>query len=151
MTPPLGPPDFATVVRAREKKTTGFVVAPSGKCLEIQAAEIKRVKRHLVPFAPTDLVAARPPKSWIVAVLLCPGDTTVDVAGWTAQLAPRDRGRVRFYLHTDTDPVAAFQGWYAAGLEDPRTATVRDFKSFHKVFGWDFNSQVYQDARAGIL
>ena len=44
--------------------------------------------------------------------------------------------------------VEAFAAWYLAGLEDPRTAEVEDFATFHKQFGLDFNNQVFHDAVA---
>lgn len=151
MTPPTGPPDFAKVVGAKHAKSTAYVAASSDDCLRIRDAEAKKVNRRLKAIAPGDLAAIRFPKSWMVAIVLCPGDDTGDVAAWAKSLSAGELERIRFYLHGRTDPAKAFSEWYRAGLGDPKTADMEDFNSFHKVFGWDFNNQVYGDALAGII
>src|SRR3989304_846539 len=88
------------------------------------------------------------PDWWVLAVLLCPGDTTEAVAAWARQGRAPVADRIHFYLHPHTNPVEAFAAWYAAGHQEPRTAEVEDFATFHKQFGWDLNNQVYRDAVA---
>lgn len=139
------PPDFSEVVRAHHSKSVGFVVAASAPCLGIRDDEIARVRRNLRPVTPPGLPTPPPEGSWILAVMLCPGDDTASVAAWAATLHPSLVDRIRFYHHPDTDLVAALTAWYAAGLPDPLTAEISDFASFHKQFGLDFNNQVYRD------
>jgi hypothetical protein len=135
------------VVSANHKRMKGWIWAQSEPCLSIAKEEVTRIRRNL------EAVPAKgvpPPPSargwWILAVLLCPGDTTEAVAAWARDLRAAARERIRFFVHPDTDLVRAFTSWYAAGLEDPLTAEVEDFATFHKQFGWDFNNQVYRDA-----
>jgi hypothetical protein len=127
----------------------GWIWAQSEPCLTMAKEEVRRVRRNLAAFdAAKPPPAAVPPAWWILAVLLCPGDTTKDVVAWARGLREVEVERIRFYLHPDTDAVAAFREWYLAGSKDPKTAEVEDFGTFHKQFGWDLNNQVYRDALA---
>ncbi len=85
------------------------------------------------------------PRSWLIGVLLCPGDDTRVIADWASSLPAPEVGRVRFYHHPDLDLVAALEAWYDAGLPDPRTSEVWNYKTFHKQFGRHLNDQVYRD------
>src|ERR1051325_12091191 len=93
------PPDYATVVKAHAERTTGFVLADSGDCLDIQDAEVRRVRRKLQPLGSKDLSALRVPRSWLLAVLLCPDDSMKGVAEWAAARAPAERERIRLFHH----------------------------------------------------
>lgn len=101
----------------------------------IVADEIRRVKRTLRAIAPGGAPPSSRPRSWVLAVLVCPGDTLAGTASWVRGLAPRDRDRVYVYFHPHTDRVAALAPWYAAGLDDPITSLAHDFKSFPSVVG----------------
>jgi hypothetical protein len=141
--------DFALVVADSHRLMRGWIWAQSEPCLSIAKDEVKRIRRNLEL---VDAARAPPVPSrrlwWILAALLCPGDSTTAVVEWARSLRAVDVDRIRFYLHPATDPVAAFAAWYAAGFENPMTAEVEDFATFHKQFGWDFNNQVYRDAIA---
>lgn len=140
-------PDYAETVRKHHPRAEGWLVASREPCIAIQRREILNVDRVLHPTDPGDLPdPAALPSSWLLAVLLCPGDDTTHVAVWTRSLPAEDRDRVRFYHHPDVDLHEALAAWYEQGLEDPRTFEVRDFKTFHKQFGRHFNDQVYRDA-----
>lgn len=126
------------------------MVASSEPCRSIRDQEVARIRRQLRALEPEDLPRTIRAPSWMVGVLLCPGDGTETVARWAVALLEADRERVRFYHHPRVDLVAAFAAWYAGGLPDPVRAEVSDFKSFHKRFGWDFNNQVYRDATSPV-
>ncbi|HKZ59140.1 MAG TPA: hypothetical protein VJ547_04740 [Candidatus Thermoplasmatota archaeon] len=143
------PSDFARAVAGNHRRMKGWIWAESEPCLSIAKEEVRRIRRNLEAVSAS---RAPPPPSepdwWVLAVLLCPGDTTEAVAAWARQGRAPVADRIHFYLHPHTNPVEAFAAWYAAGHQDPRTAEVEDFATFHKQFGWDLNNQVYRDAVA---
>jgi hypothetical protein len=142
--PPL-PPGYAEVVRAHHAKTTAYLLAAKPACASIRAEELLRVRRRLEAIGPEDLERLKPGKSWLLAVLLCPGDDTEALAGWAGRLPAAERDRVRFYYRRGTDLQAALRAWRDAGLGPPLAAEVRDFASFHKLFGKHLNDRVWVD------
>lgn len=140
-------PDYAATVREHHPDAEGWLVASREPCITIRGREVQHVDRVLRPTGPTGLPDPGDlPRSWMLAVLLCPGDDTALVAAWASSIPAGERDRVRFYHHPDVDLTGAFEAWYAAGLADPRTFEIQDFKTFHKQFGRHFNDQVYRDA-----
>ena len=142
--PPL-PPGYAEVVRANHGKTTAFLLADKPACADLRAEEMRRVRRRLEVLNAADLAKFRPKGSWLLAVLLCPGDETRALAAWAGRLAAPDRDRVRFYYTRQVDLASALRAWTEAGLAAPLAAEVRDFASFHKVFGKHLNDRVWAD------
>lgn len=140
------PPDFASVVRASWRRTTGYVVASSPRCVALQRRSLAIVDRVLEAVRLSDLAGLRPAQSWFMGILLGPGDATEFLGGWARRLAAGDLTRLRFYVLSSTDLVAAFQGWYAVELPDPRRAGIDHWTHFPKQFGADLNNQVYRDA-----
>lgn len=106
------------------------------------------MKRTLVGLKRGQFPPKDRPKSWVLVVLICPGDTLEGVAEWVRRLPRRDRDRVYLYFHPRTDRVAALAPWHAAGLEDPVVSLAHDFKTFHKSFGARLNLQTYNDFRS---
>lgn len=147
MPPRDPPPDFAGVVRPRFRACDGIVVASSGLCRRIRAQEEKVPGRDFQGATPQGLSKLQLEGSWIVGVLLCPGDDTRAVANWATSLGPDEIDRIRFYYMPGTDLVGALAAWYGVGLPDPVTAEIEDWPTFHKTFGRDHANQVYQDAR----
>lgn len=142
------PTDFAEVVRPHFDECDGVVVASSGQCLEIQAKEEEQVPgRDFSGVRPEDLPGLELEESWLVGILLCPGDETEEVSTWASTLDPTDLDRVRFYYTPDVDLVDAFGAWYEEGLPDPRTAEVEGWEDFHQTFGRDHSNQVYRDVQ----
>lgn len=136
---------FFDTIRPHLHECIGFLFASSGACLEIRDSEVERIDRVFLTLGPADLEDLRPPRSWLMAVVLCPGDDTVAVARWATGLSGDDVDRVRFYHLPGVDLVGALEAWYGASLPDPRTADVEDWASFHREFGWDHSNQVYED------
>lgn len=123
-------------------------MAASGECLEIQSQEEAIPGRDFEGMHPEGLEALELEGSWLVGILLCPGDGTEAAAAWASKLDPADIDRVRFYFLPDVDLVDAFDAWFAQGLPDPVTAEVDDWGSFHRTFGMDHSNQVYRDVKA---
>lgn len=146
MTEPF-PSNPRDVIHPHRLDTVGYLLATSGPCLRIVADEVRHVKRTLSALAPGSTPPSSRPKSWVLAILVCPGDTLQGIAPWVRGLAARDRERVYLYFHPETDIVAALAPWYASGLDDPITSLAHDFKSFHKSFGARMNLQTYLDFR----
>lgn len=144
MTEPF-PSNPRDVIHPHRFETVGYLFATSPPCIRVQEQEVQRVKRTLVPLRPGGLPPNHRPKSWILAVLVCPGDSLAEVAPWVRGLPARDRERVYLYFHPETDRVAALAPWYAAGLDDPPVSLAHDFKTFHKSFGARMNLQTYND------
>lgn len=141
------PPDYSRVVRGGKDHAVGYLLATSGACLTLRDEELRHIDRNLVDVAPGQLPTLRPTGSWLLAVLLCPGDRTDEVAAWAKGLPGRAAERVVFYLAPGVDEADALRGWAKAGFLQAATSTVKDWPQFHKRFGRDFNDQVYRDAR----
>lgn len=145
MEPRDRPTDFAAIVGAHHREARAFLLATSEHCAEVRDREVEVVRRNLEVVDPAALLDLEPEGSWVLAVLVCPGDTVEAVARWAAELPAEALQRVLIYLRTDVDTVAALAPWYAADLPNPYTADFTDWAGFHKQFGADFNNQVYRD------
>ncbi len=135
------------VIHPHRFETAGYLLATSAPCTRIVADEVRIVKRTLYALTSGHAPPVSRPRSWVLAILVCPGDTLAGIAPWVRRLASRDRERVYVYFHPDTDQVAALAPWYKAGLDDPITSLAQDFRSFHKSFGARMNLQTYLDFR----
>lgn len=139
------PSNPRAVIHPHRMDTVGFLLATSPPCARLLDEEVRRVRRTLVALPPGGTPPKPLPRSWLLAVLVCPGDNLAGIAPWVRSLPLRERERVWLYLHPDTDPIAALAPWYAAGLEDPVVSLAHDFKTFHKSFGARLNLQTYTD------
>ena len=145
------PVDYGRLVRARVGATRGFILATAQPCLSIRSLEFVAIQRDLQPAVATRLSGLNLPGSWLLAVLLCPGDTTDDVAGWAARLPVGAVDRIRFYVHPKADVMQALSGWVGAGLPPPRVHEIPDWKAFHRQFGLHLTDMTYRDARAALV
>lgn len=137
-------PSWHAIVQAHWPKTTGFLLAFREPCIAIRNQEMQAVTgRVLVAGDIEDLVNWRPPESWILGVILCPGDRVEPVFRWI-QARQKDAGRVWFYLHPDVD-VAILRPWEQAGFPADQFDVAPDWKHLHKRFGLALNNQVYAD------
>lgn len=140
---------FRDVVADHHTDSDAVLLASREPCISIaydeQANVHGRSFRIVTPDALEDLDLR---DSWIMAVLLCPGDDTETVATWTIDHG-RDPRRIIFYFHEETDPTAALGAWRKAQLPVHATWTIRDWKELHKHFGAAWNVQVYDDFRHG--
>lgn len=140
------PPRWHAVVRAHHRETLGLVVAESGTCLKLQADERDLVPgRVFRPAKPAELAGWTLPRSWFLGVLLCPGDTTDALAAWAKSLAGADLERVHFYYTPRVRLADTLAAWKAAALPDLPINQVRDFSSFHHLYGRHHGDRVYRD------
>jgi hypothetical protein len=147
-------PDWRATVRANWKKTTAFLMASTQPCIHIRDDELAAIRenRVLVGLGSRDLEAWSPPASWMLAVMLCPGDDTKAVTAWARENRV-DFSRVHFYLHPKTDPVA-LQAWHEAGFPTERAdSDVDSWKRLHQLLGLALSDRIASDwgesARAG--
>lgn len=143
--------DEVALIRAHRFDTTGYILADAPGCLSIQAEEVHRVRgRRLVPLRSKALPPrAQLPKSWIMAVVLCPGDATAALAAWARALPLADLGRIRFYEVEGVDAGPAYAGWIQGGL--PALVLrfpVRDTPEFIRLFGRHLNQRIVRDHRS---
>ncbi|MCA1814536.1 MAG: hypothetical protein LC624_11400 [Halobacteriales archaeon] len=141
------PSDFRSVVRAHHGASEGILVAGREPCITIAQDERRSVRgRSFRIVAPEQLPLVGVGASWIMAVLLCPGDDAAPVARWVRG-GGHDARRVLFYLHPDTDLRAALEPWARAGLVAGATWTVASWKQLHKHLGAHWNVRIFDDFR----
>lgn len=142
-------PDFYEVAWKNWKKTTAFLLAGSEPCISIRDDELDAIEgnRVLVGLGFEDLAAWQPSGSWMLAVLLCPGDSTERLAAWAAEHEV-DPGRVHFYLHPDT-PWRVLETWHEAGYPtDQVDDDVDAWERLHSLFGLALSNRIYKDWKA---
>lgn len=100
------PPDYSRLVRLGKEHAVGYLLATSGDCLTLRDEEIRHIDRNLVEIGLDRLRTLRPEGSWILAVLLCPGDGTEALAAWAKALPGDEATRVVFYLAPGVDEAA---------------------------------------------
>lgn len=140
-------PDWHDVVAANWKKTTGFILAREPQCLKVRDEELAAVRenRVLIGLSWSELDGWTPPASWILAVLVCPGDSVNELAAW-AHRQKADPARIHFYVHEGADEYTALGSWAQVGLPDPAVDTgMTSWTEFHKKFGLDLAIRILQD------
>lgn len=132
------------VVRRHWRRTKGFLLASREPCVTIRDQELRAVLgRSLATRNPEDLAKWTPPESWILGVILCPGDRIDEVVAWLHR-HKADPGRIWFYLHPATPP-ETLRPWVEAGFETDQAATVSSWRELHKLYGLALNDRVYAD------
>lgn len=139
--------DRVEVVRRHRFDTIAYLVTAQPNCLAIARLESQKVTGRRLKLLEVESLpsAGDLPPSWLVAVLLCPDDTTELVAAWTKRLPPALRGRVWFYEAPGIDATRAYDGWKKAGLGNPLADPFTDFLDFNRLFANGLNEQIYQD------
>lgn len=137
-------PSWYDVVRKHWARTTGFVLASHGPCIEIRDQEIASVRgRALVGRDLRDLERWRSPSSWLLAVLVCPGEDLAPLAEWMRRERP-DPSRIWFFVHASAT-LAPLKPWTDAGLSLHQVDVVSSWQELHRLFGLALNDQVYAD------
>lgn len=142
------PPGLARKVAPHLHKTTGYVLALREPCLELQWRETVGggvPGRAFHPLADVDLRRWTPTGSWLLAVILCPGDTLAAVAAWARRIPPDQRDRVRVYHHPRVAYAKAAEPWFRGGHAALRRNRVNKWEDFHKLFGRHHAIQCYED------
>lgn len=131
------PPGLARKVNPHLTKTMGIVVATREPCLGIirdEAASGRVRGRRFVALPLPALVRWKPPSSWVLGVLLCPGDDARPVLEWVRAQGIQELERIRFYLHKGTAEASAMAPWTLAGFSY-RARIVDSWESLHVRFG----------------
>lgn len=145
------PPQAYDAVRRHWADTTGYVVARTGDCLNVQTQETwgprTRVSgRRFKPLRPAQLPALALPKSWFMGIILCPGDPLEELIAWARTLPASDVERLILYVHPAYDESGARTQWAAAGLRDPKTIRFDgSWENFHHLYGRHHAWRVYLD------
>lgn len=136
--------DYSSIVRSNWKQTTGYLLASRQPCLDIRDDERRSVQgRVLVARDASDLTHWVPSQSWVLAVIVCPGDSLDSLAAWV-QRHRVDTSRIWFFLHPTT-PLEALRPWSDAGHPTDQVDVVEDWRRLHKLFGAALNDQIYLD------
>lgn len=133
-------------VRRNWRRTTAFLLASTQPCITIRDEELQAIRAHrvLVGVGPDDLAGWEPGASWMLAVVLCPGDSTDALAAW-ARRHRIDASRVHFYLHPDA-PLKVLNGWAEGGFPTDRVDTdVDSWQRLHKLFGLALSDRIVLD------
>ncbi len=139
------PRDYRDVIHPRRLDTRVFLVANTQPCIDLRDAAARPTGRD---YRITDLGAWRDqavPPSWVLAAILCPGDDTQELVHWLAT-QNGDAERVVFFMHPDTDPVAALEAWYGAGHGDPVVHEAATWIDLARPLGQFVNDLIYLDA-----
>lgn len=150
MPPGRLPHGWSDIVRKRWRESIGYLFAIQTRCLSVARDEIYNIKnnRVLSILTPSDLPNLSLPRSWLMGVIVCPGDATDEIAAWASLLATNEMGRVIFYIMPGVDYHNCFQAWYRAGLPNPRTEDIDGWRTLHRSFGNTFSQQIALDFQA---
>lgn len=144
--PPHFSPDEVRRVRAHRLDTHAYVLVRSGNCFGLSPVLLQAVKvRRLVPVAPDGLARLRLPRSWILAVPLCPGETVAETARFAKSLPLGERHRIWFFETGPIDVYAAYAPWRDAGLGTPRRDPVRDLFELNRILANELNIRILLD------
>lgn len=134
-------------IRSHRFDTVCYVLAQSGACLELARDRVRAVTGGTLRYLSPDELPAELPASWMLAVVLCPGDDTRRLGAWAAQLSPARHARIIFYEPDQLDATAdqVYAGWNQQPLPDPIRRRVRHFKEFNRLLGTDLNIRILDD------
>lgn len=132
------------IVEPNMGSSLGLFVAASEPCIGIAADPPAkgRLSRRLRP----QQLQSQPelPRSFAVAVVLCPGDHTGDVAAFAqARKIPMDR--FYFFYTANTDVRKALAAWTAARHPVSYSFEIHDWQGLNKKFGAFWNAWVHDD------
>lgn len=138
---------FREIVAGHHRESEAVLLAGREPCITIAQDERRNVKgRRFRILNPEDLNAYIPRPSWLMAVLLCPGDDTMGLTTW-AEGGGHAPERVIFYFHAETDAREALGAWHEAGKPIHSWWTIRDWKGLHRHFGEAWNVRIFDDFR----
>lgn len=137
-------------IRKHKTDTVAYLFANQPNCLGITDEIVRRVTgRNLVHVEADSLPGPSLPRSWALAVVLCPGDDTAAIAEWARAVPQAEvKERVWFYEAQGVNDKTAYQAWRTAGLSSEIIrVTFRGWKEFNRLFGQALNDRIWQDFR----
>jgi hypothetical protein len=133
-------------IRKHRLDTTAYVLLREANCFGLKPADFTKVAgRRLVPIGADQLPVHPLPKSWVLVVLVCPGDDLDALAAWAARLTRADLHRVWFYELHGQDARRSYKPWVDAGLQYPPNERVDDVQEFNHVFANELNIRILLD------
>jgi hypothetical protein len=139
------PPGHRDTVKRHWKGTPAYVVANVPPCLALRDQATLPKGRRFEAAAFRDLGAIRPPKSWAMAVILCPGDTLAEVAAWAVRHKVQDGNRFLFFHAPGVDLRAALEPWRAAGYPLPLLVEAERWLDMARLLGQHLNNTILRD------
>jgi len=140
-------PEERDAIRAFRKQTICYVLAQQGNCLDLAIGRVKAVTGRSMQLLDGATFPRDLPYSWMLAVVICPGDDTTQLGSWASRLSPPDLARIRFYEPHELEETAdrIYEGWTNKGLPDPWRIRVHGFKELNRVLGGDLNVRILED------
>jgi len=139
------PGDFSSVVASHWPKSVAYLQASKKPCIEIRDDEIAKIggNRVLRPLEHGEFAKIRLDATWILGVILCPGDDVKDLIAWVkaAKVAP---SRIWFFLHVSAD-MKILQAWEDAGHATNQVDIVDGWDDLHPIFGLMLSDQIYEE------
>lgn len=139
-------PGWYEIVRQNWQKTTAHLLADTEPCIKIRDDELEAIEenRVLVGLSFEALDAWVPSGSWMLAILLCPGDDLTRLISWAGE-HEIDPSRVHFYLHPDT-PWQILEPWRKAGYPTDRVDDdIDSWERLHRLFGLALSERIVKD------
>lgn len=133
------------VVAPNVGKSLAVLVASTQPCIRLAFDEAAAARTR--PFkvtTPQHLESLALPRSWIMAAIVCPGDSVEEVAAWTLRNG-HDADRVHFYYHPDVDARGALAAWERAGFRLRHTWPASRWNDIHPHLGRAWNAVVHDD------
>ncbi len=140
------PNDYRDVVHPVREQTRVYVTASTPPCIKLRDEAARPNGRDYWTVRMADLKEISPPKQWLLAAILCPGDHAQQVVDWL-QENNGEPERVVFILHSETDPVHALAPWYATGHGDPIVIEASTWKQMARPLGQFVNDWIYLQAK----
>ncbi|MBI2078330.1 MAG: hypothetical protein HYT80_08195 [Euryarchaeota archaeon] len=151
-------PARRAVILAHMHDTQTFLASGKAPCDRIRDEEAaatrprgtpQRTGRRIRPLGIEEVKALRPEGSWLLAVLLGPGDTLAPVAAWASRLAPADQRRIRVFHHPDVDLPVALGPWPEATLGAVSVDLAPNQVVLHHALGQYINERIWLDHGPG--
>ena len=105
----------------------------------------QRTGRRIRPMKIADLGVLRPEGSWLLVVLLCPGDDVGSLTRWASRLPVLDRRRIRLFQHPDVDLAVALAPWMKARLPPVSVDLAPNQVVLHHTLGQYINERIWLD------
>lgn len=137
-------PAAKEIIRRHWRATTASVLASEPPCLGLRDQAVLPKGRRCDAKEMRDLAALRPGKSWVMAIILCPGDNLQQVAAWAVRHRA-DGDRFILFHVAGVDLRQALAPWRKAGFGLPLLVEVETWLDMAGVLGSHINNVILRD------